>query len=143
MPATIAAHAPLPHARVSPAPRSNTRRSRTLRIDDLKKADVHALGKGVGRLQCRTHAVHGRLVDIVHHDDRVGIAHGDRRERDRFVVERQPVAQSFFRGQIGSERDAGRCATRHIHLDAHPAVLEHGAYACARQPYRARGPVSW
>ena len=54
----------------------------------------------------------------------MGIAHGYRRERDRLSVQRQPVAQSFFRGQFRPERDAWRCEAGYIHLDPHPAVLE-------------------
>ena len=60
MPATAAAHAPVPQASVSPAPRSQTRSRMRVTIDDLHVARVHALRKARMMLDERTFLAPGR-----------------------------------------------------------------------------------
>ena len=48
MPATTAAHAPVPHASVSPAPRSHTRRRMVARSTTCHVAGVHAVAESAG-----------------------------------------------------------------------------------------------
>ena len=111
--ATSAAQAPVPHARVIPAPRSHTRSRIVLATADFRNTDICAFRKERVMFECRPERREIDGVDVIHKKGRVRVAdaRADRlRQRTRCQVD--PIGVHGAR-----QRDLVPSRPRRSHID--------------------------
>ena len=124
MPTATAAHAPVPQASVSPAPRSKTRRRMRVARDDLHEAGVDAAREARVALEQRPLRRDRRGIDVGDELHRVRVAHRDDRDGDAAPFaqldrpQRQPRFDRARREPGGVERHVQRLEVGRAHVDA-------------------------